>query len=290
MMTAGMLCVGAVAADKGPVGACGFEQAAACLAHVAQLAPPTDYRSGLLGPKDHRVQLPSDQWPWSAIGRVNVVLGPSYRKFCTGTVIGARQVITAAHCLFNDRVNDWGRPESMHFVVGQTGEKFSGHSVAGSFVTAPQFKYRLEDRPRYDFIPFVMVKHDWAILTLRDALNVKPVPIRAFRNAELPTADSGDEVALAGYGMDHQYVLSVHKGCTARVDWPDAGTIAHMCDSFPGESGGPILLLRDGDAALIGVHSADSHRFESQVGYQALAGHGASAAEFERAAARSGEP
>ena len=89
MMAAGMLSVGLLAADKGPVGACGFERSAGCPERVAQLAPPTDYRSGLLGPKDRRVQLPSEQWPWSAIGRINVVFGPSYRKICTGTVVGA---------------------------------------------------------------------------------------------------------------------------------------------------------------------------------------------------------
>jgi hypothetical protein len=44
------------------------------------------------------------------------------------------------------------------------------------------------------------------------------------------------------------------------------------------------LLLRDGAAVLIGIHSANTQRFESQVGYQALVGRGVSAAEFESAA------
>jgi hypothetical protein len=43
------------------------------------------------------------------------------------------------------------------------------------------------------------------------------------------------------------------------------------------------LLLRDGGAVLIGIHSANTQRFESRVGYQA-AGRGVSAAEFESAA------
>jgi protease YdgD len=256
----------------------------------AQLAPPSAHPSGVLGPKDRRVQVPSDQWPWSAVGRINIVFGPTYRKLCTGTMIGPRQVITAAHCVFNDRVNAWGRPESMHFVLGQTGQTFFAHSIADSFVVSPQFRFQLEDRPRYDSIPSGMVKHDWAILTLHDVLNVKPVPVRTFENVELPMAGSGDEVALAGYGVDHQYVLSVHKGCTAKIDSPDAGTITHRCDSNPGESGGPILLLQGGNAMLIGIHSADSQRFESQIGYQALAGHGASASQFAKTASPEKSP
>jgi V8-like Glu-specific endopeptidase len=57
-----------------------------------------------------------------------------------------------------------------------------------------------------------------------------------------------------------------------------------MCDSAPGESGGPILLLRDGGAVVIGIHSANAQRFESQVGFQTVAGRGVSATEFEAAA------
>jgi len=105
------------------------------------------------------------------------------------------------------------------------------------------------------------------------------------RSGELPDAGSGDEIVHAGYGQDHQYVLSVHKGCTATIDWPDNGTITHTCDSAPGESGGPLLLLHNGDAVLIGIQSADTHHFESQVGWQALAGRAVSASQFAGAAA-----
>ena len=186
---------------------------------------------------------------------------------------------------FNSRTNDWAKPESTHFVVGQSGEKFLGHSVVDRFVISPQFKFKVEDRARHDFITADMIKHDWAILILRDALDFKPIPIRPIQNAALPASGSGAEVALAGYGMDRQYVLSVHKGCFARVNSPDAGTITHMCNSMHGQSGGPILLLQDDKAVLIGIPFADAQRFKSQVGYQAISGHGVSASAFEKAAA-----
>jgi hypothetical protein len=40
---------------------------------LAQLAPPSGHPTGILGVQDHRVQISPDKWPWSSIGRINVV-------------------------------------------------------------------------------------------------------------------------------------------------------------------------------------------------------------------------
>jgi protease YdgD len=263
--------------------ACGAVLLTTAASALAQNAPPSSRPSGILGPQDRRVQIPSEQWPWTAIGRVNVVVGNAARGLCTGTLIAPQLVLTAAHCLFNARTNDWVRPGSVHFVLGQTREKFLAHSQVASFVIPPQLKFKLEDRARHDMIAPDMIRHDWAILKLRDALEGRPIPVEAVTNADLPPAGGGGEIALAGYAADHPYVLSMHKGCQAQIDSPEPGVVVHRCDSVSGESGAPILLLRDGRASVIGIHTTDSQRFTPQVGYQALAALGAAAAEFKAA-------
>lgn len=161
---------------------------------------------------------------------------------CTGTLIGSRTVLTAAHCVTTD-----SPPHQLlspiHFYL----DGFSGTKYSASSATV---------HPSYAGANIA----DLAVVRLSQEISgVAPAPISDV------APQPGEKVKLVGYGRTSEQADSSQFG-TKRVA-PNTidqvaeqtflvlgagGTDGNLCN---GDSGGPTFASRGGAEAIIGVHS-----------------------------------
>lgn len=176
---------------------------------------------------------------WEAVGRIDF----GKTGFCTGVLVEADLVLTAAHCLFDRRTGQRFKDADIRFKAGLRNGRASAYRAIKVSVVHPKYNYaRRTDTRR--------VRNDVALLQL--ARPIRTTEITPFGTDHRP--DPGEKISVVSYAHDRAEAPSLQEACEVRAR--KRGVLVMSCSADFGASGAPVFSLQSGEPKIVSLISA----------------------------------
>jgi len=186
-----------------------------------------------------RLDTGDDGRGWEAVGRLDI----DGRGFCTGALIAPDLVLTAAHCLYDQRTGARIDPARIEFLAGWRNGRATAYRGIRRAVVHSGYVFQAAVSPE-------RVRNDLALLELHHPID--GMRARPFRTDEQPL--KGQRIGIVSYARERADAPSLQEVCdvVARQE----GVLVMSCDVDFGASGAPVFSFEAGEPRVVSVVSA----------------------------------